>query len=168
MLQPVVRRTWAPKGRTPVEYSWDRHDRITTVAAVSVAPRRRRMGLYFRLLAPGVNINGLGAVDFIRSLRRQLQRPILLVIDRLNAHRTAVRILLQRAPRWLAIEWLPPYAPDLNPVEHVWTKTKYCDLANFLPDDVEHLGRRVRGSLRSQRNRPDGLRELFAAAKLPL
>ncbi|MBI4758435.1 MAG: IS630 family transposase, partial [Chloroflexi bacterium] len=35
MLQPVVRRTWAPQGKTPIQYSWDRHDRLSVLAAIT-------------------------------------------------------------------------------------------------------------------------------------
>ena len=124
------------------------------------------MGLYFRLLDH--NLKTPDAVSFVRDLHKELQKPILLVWDLLNVHRSAAKELLRRAPRWLAIEWLPPYAPDLDPVEHVWNHAKYADLANYVPDDIEALGRRVRGSLCSQRSNPDGPRALFAAAKLPL
>ena len=40
------------------------------------------------------------------------------------------------AERWLHVEWLPAYAPDLNPVEAMWSCTKYGDLANYTPDDL--------------------------------
>ena len=40
-LNPLVRRTWAPKGKTPVLPSWGRHrDKVSVIAALSVAPRR--------------------------------------------------------------------------------------------------------------------------------
>jgi transposase len=34
MLQPLVRRTWVPKARTPMMYSWDRHDRLSVIASL--------------------------------------------------------------------------------------------------------------------------------------
>jgi len=54
MLQPLVRRTWAPSGRTPVMYSWDRHDRLSVIAGLSLAARRRRIGLYFAVHAHNI------------------------------------------------------------------------------------------------------------------
>lgn len=39
---------------------------------------------------------------------------------------------------------LLPYAPDLNPVEHVWKHTKYDELANYIPDDLLDLENCVR------------------------
>lgn len=47
-LNPLVRRTWAPKGKTPVLRTFSRRrDKVSVVAALSVAPGRRRTGLYF-------------------------------------------------------------------------------------------------------------------------
>lgn len=166
MLQPVVRRTWAPRGETPIHHSWDRHDRLSVISAVSVGPRRRRMGLYFQALDH--NVRTPEFVRFVRFLRRQLQAPILLILDRLNVHRSGVRELLRRGSSAIAFEWLPPYAPDLNPTEYVWNHTKFVDLANFMPDDVDHLGRSIAKSLRRQRGRPSLLRSFFKMARLKL
>jgi transposase len=42
---------------------------------------------------------------------------------------------------------LPAYAPELNPVEFIWSHTKYGDLANFIADKVDHLDDRLSESL---------------------
>jgi len=76
--------------------------------------------------------------------------------------------LAQRFPRRLHIEWLPPYAPDLNPDEQVWNRTKYTDLANFIPENIEQLSRSVRKSLRRTRSQQTLLRSFFKHAELPL
>ena len=48
-LNPLVRRTWAKRGQTPTLRTWGRHrDKVSVAAALSVAPRHRRLGLYFR------------------------------------------------------------------------------------------------------------------------
>lgn len=49
MLQPVVRRPWASRGRTPIQYSWDHHDRLSAISALTLPPKRKRLGLYFQL-----------------------------------------------------------------------------------------------------------------------
>ena len=33
MLQPLLRRTWAPQGETPLSHAWDRHDRLSVISA---------------------------------------------------------------------------------------------------------------------------------------
>ena len=152
MLQPVRRRTWAPRGQTPVQYSWDRHDRLSAISAVTVAPRRRRFGLYFRLQSE--NVRAEDVVAFLFHLHRHLPRRLIVVLDRLGVHRKAGRLLEARGVEWLQVEWLPPYAPDLNPAEQVWNHTKYADLGNFIPEDVADLERAVGGSMAAQCRRP--------------
>ena len=90
------------------------------------------------------------------------------MLDRSNPHRTAVRQLQALLNRRLRVEWLPAYAPDLNPAEQLWNHTKYADLANFVADDLNHLGRRVGLSLYQQSRRSTLLRSFFKTAKLRL
>ena len=166
MLQPLVRRTWAPRGHTPVHYSWDRHDRLSVVSAVTLAPRRHRLGLYFNL--HNANITDVDVYRFVMAVRRHARRPLTLVLDRWSVHRKAAKRLMGRHPESIRIEWLPPYAPDLNPAEQVWNRTKYCDLANFLPNDYQHLCRAVHHSLQRTRAMPTILRSFFKIAELNL
>jgi hypothetical protein len=91
MLQPVRRRTWAPRGRTPLHYSWDRHDRLSVVSAITVSALRRRLGLYFQIHEH--NIRFAQVIEFLKLLHRHLQRRFILVLDRYSVHRKAVRLL---------------------------------------------------------------------------
>ncbi len=162
MLQPVVRRTWAPRGQTPVQYSWDRRDRVTAISAVTLAPWRRGLGLYVALQT--ANVRAEDVVAFLRHLHRHLRRRLLVVWDRLGAHRKAQRLLREGGVRWLEVEWLPPYAPDLNPAEQVWNHTQYADLANFIREDVADLQEAVGDSITAQRRHPSLLRSYFRLA----
>jgi hypothetical protein len=166
MLQPVVRRTWAPRGRTPVLYSWDRHDRISAISAVTLAPRRNRLGLYFDL--DRQNIRTEQTERFLVRLRRRVRRDLVVIWDRWNVHRAVARRLQERFGGAFRFEWLPAYAPDLNPVEGVWRQTKHADLANLVPEDADDLGRQVDGSLRKTGSTPALLRGFFRHAGLPL
>ena len=87
-------------------------------------------------------------------------------MDRWQVHRSAARRLPERFPRRLDVEWLPPYAPDLNLVEQVGSRTQYADLANYLPKNVEQLGRSIRQSLRRTRRHPCLLCSFFKHTKL--
>ena len=164
MLQPLVRRTWAPAGQTPVMYSWDRHDRLSVIASLSVSACRRRIGLYFAVHEK--NIKADQVVAFLRQVQRSLGRKLIVVMDRWAVHRKAARILFGDKRFW--IEWLPAYAPDLNPVEHVWNHTKYGDLANYVPDDLLDLEIEAEMSLDDLRTRGDLLQSCFHGAKLEL
>jgi transposase len=166
MLQPVVRRTWAPRGETPVLDCWDRHDRLSVISALTVSPQRKRLGLYFDIVDHNIVTDDF--VEFVAHLVRRLGQPITLVLDRWQVHRSGVRKIKARFGRRIHIEWLPAYAPELNPTEQVWNHTKYADLANFIPEDVLHLGQTVAGSLRNTRQNQTLLRSFFHHAELKI
>jgi len=166
MLQPLVRRTWAPKGQTPIQYSWDRHDRLSVISAITVSGLQQRLGLSFRI--QDRNITFQEVMAFLTMLHRRMRRKFIVVLDRLNAHRKAVRLLQEAHPDWFEVVWLPAYAPELNPVEMVWNHTKYADLANFIPEDVHDLHRAVTASLDTMRTQSHLIRSFFRHARLKL
>lgn len=166
MLQPVVRRTWGPQGDTPRQYRWERHDRLSGISAVTVPPQRRHVDLYFRLQEH--NLRTFDIESFVAELLEQFPRGIIVVMDRWQVHRSAARQLLRRFRRRVRIEWLPAYAPELNPDEQVWTRTKYMDLANFCPENLTDLAQAVRHSLKQTKTHPSLLRSFFEHAELEL
>lgn len=166
MLQPVRSWTWAPSGHTPIQHAWDRHDRVSVIGALSLPPRRRRIGLY-RELRRG-NIHGSELVDFLQGLHRHLQRKLILVCDRYQVHRSAIRQLRDTGTSWLQVEWLPPYAPDLNPVEAIWNHTKCVDLADFIPNDLDELQAAILKSIDAERCDPKLKRSFFESAGLKI
>lgn len=163
MLQPLVRRTWAPRGQTPLVRQGDRRDRLSVISALTVAPARRRCGLYWTLQRH--NIRGGDVLAFLRDLRRHLPHGFTLIWDRSQPQRAAtVRAWLAvHAPR-LLVEWLPAYAPDGNPAEHVWGHTKYGALANFTPADLAQLEGTLVTSLTATRSKRGLLAAFFRAA----
>lgn len=166
MLQPVVRRTWAPKGRTPIQSSWGRRDRLSVISALTLPPQRRRLGLYFQVHVHNIRFDDVMA--FLTGLHRHLRRKFILVLDRYSAHRKAVRLLHARHPDWFEVEWLPAYAPELNPVEMLWNHTKYAELANFIAEDVHDLHQAVVTSIENTRVKAPLIRSFFHYARLEL
>lgn len=157
MLQPVVRRTWAPRGQTPILRQWDRRDRLSTISAITVAPHRRRYGLYWAQYRH--NIRSGEVLHFLQGLLRHLPKGFTLIWDRGQPHRAKlVQNWIERRRRIVA-EFLPSYAPDLNPVEAVWSHTKYGDLANYAPDSIQDLEQ----SFLSSMVRTKGQRRLLSA-----
>ena len=69
---------------------------------------------------------------------------------------------------WVEFEWLPAYAPDLDPVEAVWNFTKYTDMANFVLDDIDHLQSALAASLQKQRTDSARKQSYFRFAELRL
>lgn len=171
MLQPTVRRTWAPKGQTPVMKSWDRHDRLSVTAAITISPARHRLALYWHFQRE--NVRGPDTTRFIRALRRATGKRLLVILDRLNAHRTAARLLdadtCDLSPgSTYRLAWLPGYAPELDPVEHVWGHTKHDDLANSVPEDLSALAADLDTSLGHTSTDQSLLRGFIRHPQLPL
>jgi transposase len=167
MMAPLLRRTLAPRGRTPVLKQRASHrDRVSLIAGLSLSPRRRQIGLHFRTL-PRAFVNQQRSAEFLRQLLGQIRGRLTVVWDRGNMHRgDSIRDLLRRTHR-LKLEALPPYAPDLNPVEHLWNHLKYGKLPNYAPKDVPELNSRLRTHLRRAKKSPRRLDSFFKAAKLP-
>ena len=102
MLQPLRRRTWAPRGQTPIHRAWRRHDRLSVLGALTLSPLQKRIGIY--LSYQQENFRAPSVVQFVRHLHRQLGCKLILVWDRWSVHRSAARELLHNAPAWLQIE----------------------------------------------------------------
>jgi transposase len=108
---------------------------------------------YFRLFAG--SIRAPQVVEFLKHLQRHLRRPVLIVWDRLAAHRSAlVRDFIAAQKGRIAVEYLPAYAPELNPVEYVWGYWKQHELPNVCPKDYWQLSQQARQTLRRMRRRP--------------
>ena len=165
MLQPTVRRTWAPKGQTPIHYSWDRRDRLSVISALSVSPKRRQLGLYFSI--QDANIRGEDFEAFVAELLIHFPKGVILVIDRWMVHRSGVRRLRNRFGRRVDVEWLPAYAPELNLVEQIWNYSKYSQWVNFIPKDIDHLASMLDMALNQQAEQKL-LRSFIHCAKLKI
>lgn len=141
-----------------------RHDRISVISGVSIAPRRKRVGLYFR--AHETNIRHDEVCEFIRYLLRHLRGHVIVLWDNASIHKgERIRALCRRFPR-LQLEFLPPYAPQLNPDEEVWAYAK-GRLANGRPDDLVALHRHLRRVLGELKQSPRRLRGCIHRSELP-
>ena len=152
--RPSVVRTWAPRGRTPTLRSAFNWHRLSVIGALAVSPDLQRVRTFLSW-RPG-SVDHARVIAFLRSLRRHLRVQVLLVWDRLSAHiATPTRKYLESQRHWLDVEWLPTYAPELNPQEYLWGYLEGTDLANFAPDDLAQLAAQVKRTARRVRRRAD-------------
>jgi transposase len=135
-LLPVTRRTWAPRGHTPVIRHHGNWKRASMAAALCYGSRGggAQVALHHQ---PGAYDTDtlIGALD---QLRRALGgHKATLLWDGLPAHRSlAMAAWLRRQRSWLVVERLPGYAPELNPVEALWANLKGVELANLAADTL--------------------------------
>ncbi len=106
--------TWGQEGKSPVVRVSGTRRRSNVISAIS--PRGR---LWFRCF--NGNLSAVGFIAFLKALLHDFHKPIELIIDRHPAHVAAsVRRFVHENRRRLRLHFLPGYAPDLNPDEHVW------------------------------------------------
>lgn len=164
MLIPTVRKTWAPKGKTPVHHHLYRHTKISVITALTVSPIRNRLGLYFRFHFE--NIKGKDVRSFLSYLMRHIRGHLIVIWDNAQIHKgQPIRELCRRHSR-LHLVALPPYAPELNPDEGVYAFAKTA-LANGQPHDEWDLLRSLLQVLSALRRSSSHLRGFIKHSDLP-
>lgn len=168
-MNPLVQRSWAPVGQTPILSPRTRgHQSVSTIGAISLSPRRRRLKLLMQLF-PQQAIEQDHVEAFLDALRRELRGNIVLIWDRHSVHRgRQLQKYLANVPR-IYQEWLPAYAPELNPVEYLWSWLKRADpLANHCPQTVDAIVEAVSHGVAPLPSNQALLRSFVRATKLPL
>ena len=135
--QGTLTRVWADKGSRPTalrqtEYHW-----LYLFAAVNPLT-----GDSSALIAPTVHTGLMNA--HLRMISQQVgpQRHVVLVLDNAGWH---VAHAL-RVPDNLTLLFLPPYSPELNPVERVWDWLRSHHLSNRVFADYDDLFDQTRDS----------------------
>jgi transposase len=150
--------TWAPIGRTPILQRVSQRRALSTVIGLTLSGR-----IYKRHFAHA--ICGDDMVLTLRHFQRHIPGPLIIIWDRLNAHRaTVVKEYLGAHPE-IEVHWLPPYAPDLNPEEGCHGNVKQ-HLRNALPCGVSDLRAGVDRGFARLRRRPDLILGFFRHAGL--
>jgi transposase len=130
-LIPPVRRTWSPRGHTPIlrhRFGWKK---ASMAAALGYRPVGSAARLCFHLQQPSYNTDTLIAVLEQLAGFYTGQRVVLLW-DGLSSHwSNRMRAFIDSQHDWLRVERLPAYAPELNPVEGLWANLKDLELANL-------------------------------------
>ena len=138
--QPVVRRTWAPRGETPILTHTGGHwKRLSIAGALAFRWDGRRTRFFFQTRAG--TYTDVALIAFLRALKRHFPRQrVLLIWDGLGGHKSRVMATYLAGQRaWLTVERLPAYAPELNPIEQVWGNVKTRELANVCAPDLAAL-----------------------------
>jgi transposase len=162
-LLPGVVKTYAPKAQSPVIKEWQTRDHLSVMGAVTREAKLHSM-------VREESFTGLHVEEFLRHLIRHLGSRLLVIWDGSPIHRRAnvKEFLASREGRKVHIEPLPPYAPDLNPVEEVWQQLKHVELRNVVCLDLEELHLELDAAIARLRQKPHLIRSFFEGAGLPL
>lgn len=160
-LLPSVVRTYAPRGHRPLLDEWQTRDHLSVMGAVTTT------GKVFSLVREEA-LHGEHTIGFLTHLMRLEGERLLVIWDGSPIHRRAQvqAFLAQRDHRHVHAEALPPYAPDLNPVEGLWQHVKDVELRNLTCLDLEQLHLEFHLALGRVRQRPDLVSSFFEGAGL--
>ncbi|MGC7102629.1 transposase [Amycolatopsis lurida] len=166
-LRPARARTWAPRGHTPVVEVTGKGSGRISIAAMTCYKADEKSRLIYRMMVHRGRKGekkGFREHDFAALLdaaHQQLGGPIVLVQDNLGGHTSALMRRLVTTRQWLRVYQLPSCAPDLNPVESVWSHLKRS-LANLAAGTVIRLSTLARTRLKRMQYVP-GLVDGFLA-----
>jgi transposase len=168
MLGPTVRRTFAPRGKTPVHRVSNPHGRISAIGAIMMSPARDRLDLLYGLLADNLNYQGRTVAQFVRTLRTRIAGPLTILWDRIPIHECEAVEEYLAEHKDVVMEPFPPHAPELNPADGIWRYIKYDRLANFGPMDLGVLRETITTELKRLARRATLLQSFVRFTKLPI
>jgi transposase len=116
------------------------------MGAIALTPRGRRVRSFFRLLE-NANFNTDYCIAFIEQLKQNIRGQIVLVWDRFLPHRCKKMQKYLEKQRRVKVHYFPPYAPELNPVEFMWSHLKQNHMANRSCYELNELFKKTKSSL---------------------
>jgi transposase len=168
MLEPHIRRTYAPRGKTPTNRVCSPHSRISVAGAILVDASSKKIGIQYRLLPDNTNYRTFSIVEFVRTVHGQLSRPVTIIWDQIPIHfGEMVDQFLADEPEAI-IELIPRYAPELNPADGIWRYIKHSRLPNYTPGDLVMLRKTLRTELNRLRDQEELLKSFLRFTGLPI
>ena len=137
-LKGVRRRTWSTRGVTPLVTLPANWEKLSTIGAITSG------GQFLQNTKTGA-IRSMDVIGFFQHLLRHIQGDIVVVLDNAGIHRAkAVQAFVASHERF-SLVYLPPYAPELNPIELVWAYVKRQVLGNFCARTLTALKQKLIG-----------------------
>ena len=152
-------RTWAPRGQTPVLQETFGWKSLSVIAGITL------WNFYFQI-HPG-SIKSPQVIEFLQTLLRHLQAPLLILWDGAAIHRSKlVKEYVATTQGRLEIAAMPAYAPELNPVEYMWGHLKNHEIGNLIASQAWELSLQATSALRRMRRRRSIIAACYSQADL--
>jgi len=154
---PPLRRTYGLKGQTPVVLTCGQRQSLNVISAVNAR------GEFWAVTYPG-KLDAASFVLFLQNFLKGRSGRVFLVVDGHPAHKAkVVRDYVQGMEGRLELHFLPPYAPDLNPDEFVWSYMKSNGVSKKPLKQNESLQKRVEQDLLAIKKDRKLVRSFFCA-----
>ena len=128
--QGTLTKVWAPTGSRPTAVKQTKYEWVYLYAAIEPTT-----GESVALLAPNVNTATFNI--FLKMLAAEVKADehVVLIMDQAGWHKSGSLVL----PECVTVLLLPPYSPELNPVENLWHYLRSHHLSNRAYEDYEEL-----------------------------
>jgi len=154
---PPLGRTYGLKGKTPVVTTSGQRQSINAISAVNAR------GEFWAATYTG-KLDAEAFVAFLQNFMKERNERVFLVVDGHPAHKAnTVKHLIKGMKGRLELHFLPPYAPDLNPDEFVWSYMKGNGVSKKPLKKNESLRQRVEQDLEAIRSNRRLVRSFFGA-----
>jgi transposase len=162
-LLPARVRTYAPLGQTPILRVFQTRDHLSVMSGITLEGQLFTMTRYDAMA-------GADSVHFLKHLCTQLDRKLLVIWDGSPIHRAleVKAYLTDGAARYIHLERLPSYAPDLNPDEGTWKHLKHVELRNVCCLDLPDLHHELQLAIVRLRRQPWLVQSFFGSAGLTI
>lgn len=134
-----IRKCWCPKPYRPLCQGMITHEYTYAYAAVSVAD-----GQMDSLILPHVN-SACMQIFLDEVAKRHPENRIIMILDGAGWHKAGTLV----TPENMRLLHLPPYSPELNPVEHLWDELREKYFHNKVFDSIFSLEKHLESSLLS-------------------
>ena len=140
-LTTTYKKIWFPRGETPRGALFWSSKKLITFGALTNTHK-----FYYDFY---IAQNSLTFMHFLRELFKTFddKKNYLLIMDNVGFHKTQCvkNLLAEYAPR-ICVEHIPPYSPELNPIETCWkvtknsvTKSQYFSKIDDLQEALENF-----------------------------
>src|SRR6059036_3136738 len=154
---PPLGRTYGLKGKTPVVLTSGQRQSLNVISAVNAR------GEFWAATYTG-KLNAEAFVAFLQNFMKGRSGKVFLVVDGHPAHKAGlVKAYVQSLQGRLELHFLPPYAPDLNPDEFVWSHMKSNGVSKKPLKQNESLQKRIDQDLNAIRRNRKLVRSFFCA-----
>jgi transposase len=146
--------TWGKIGETPVVRDSGGRFSLGVISAVTV-----RGDMRFSFIDDKMNASRF--IEFLKKLRHDAGRPIIVVTDNARYHRSKeTQAFLATQSDSILMAFLPAYSPEFNPDEQVWNHAK-ARLAKIPVISKEGMKRSLLSILRSIQRQADLIKSFF-------
>ncbi|GEM50209.1 IS630 family transposase [Deinococcus cellulosilyticus] len=160
-LKTLKGYTWAHCGKTPVMPTHGHWENLSIIGGMTPC------GKVYQQSYPHA-IRAVQVVKFFRHLLRHLEGPLVVLLDNARIHRAKMvqEFLKSESGKRITVFHTPPYAPEFNPIEWLWSWMKRTRIQNLCPKNLSELKKAWLLGFRHVRSKPDLVPSFFRASSL--